>query len=119
MLAEDAMSRPKPTAIRRLEGNPGNRGYNPLEPIPPDTLPNCPAHLNPEAKAEWQRLAQVLHDMGVLTVIDRAVLAAYCQCYGRWVEAPDVAEDQDRLRPAIAVAVDCQPPDGADGPLHG
>ncbi|WP_245990246.1 phage terminase small subunit P27 family [Tabrizicola piscis] len=25
--------------------------------------------------------------MGVVTVVDRAVLAAYCQCYGRWVEA--------------------------------
>jgi P27 family predicted phage terminase small subunit len=25
--------------------------------------------------------------MGVLTVIDRAALAAYCQCYAKWVEA--------------------------------
>ena len=25
--------------------------------------------------------------MGVLTLIDRAALAAYCQCYAKWVEA--------------------------------
>jgi P27 family predicted phage terminase small subunit len=25
--------------------------------------------------------------IGVLTVIDRAALAAYCQCYAKWVEA--------------------------------
>ena len=35
-------------------------------------------------------MARVLH--GVLTLIDRAALAAYCQAYGRWVEA------EERLR---------------------
>jgi P27 family predicted phage terminase small subunit len=28
-----------------------------------------------------------MHEMGVLTTVDRAGFAAYCQCYGRWVEA--------------------------------
>jgi P27 family predicted phage terminase small subunit len=27
--------------------------------------------------------------MGVLTLVDRAALAAYCQAYGRWVEAEE------------------------------
>ena len=27
--------------------------------------------------------------MGVVTLADRAALAAYCQCYGRWVEAEE------------------------------
>ncbi len=35
----------------------------------------------------WKRIAGVLYDMGVITKIDRAVLAGYCQAYGRWVEA--------------------------------
>jgi P27 family predicted phage terminase small subunit len=34
-------------------------------------------------------VAAELHRMGVLTTIDRAALAAYCQAYGRWVEAED------------------------------
>ena len=79
--------KPKPTALRRSEGNPGKRGYNPAEPVAPGDLPDGPAHLNAAARAEWTRLALTLNEMGVLTTIDRAGFAAYCQCYGRWVEA--------------------------------
>jgi len=50
-------------------------------------MPTCPAHLSPSAKSEWKRLTRQLFDMGVVTVLDRAVMAAYCQSYGRWVEA--------------------------------
>ena len=82
-------NRPKPTAIRKLEGNPGGRAWNHDEPIPTSVLPDCPEHLSIEAQAEWHRLAQVLHDIGVLTIIDRAALAAYCQAWGRWVEAEE------------------------------
>jgi P27 family predicted phage terminase small subunit len=51
--------------------------------------PSCPPHLTPAAAEEWHRVASVLHGMGVLTGIDRAALAAYCQAYGRWVEAEE------------------------------
>jgi len=79
--------RPKPTAIRRLEGNRGKRAWNHAEPQPPDAIPRCPDHLAPVAKVEWRRVARTLHAMGVLTAIDRAALAAYCQCYAKWAEA--------------------------------
>lgn len=79
--------KPKPTAIKLLEGNPGKRAIRGDEPRPPDGLPTCPAHLTPTAKAEWKRLAGNLHAMGVLTQVDRAAMAAYCQAWGRWVEA--------------------------------
>ena len=81
--------KPKPTALRRMQGNPGKRGYNHAEPHPPEGVPDCPSHLNAAARAEWDRLAHVLHNMGVVTLADRAALAAYCQCYGRWVEAEE------------------------------
>ena len=79
--------RPKPTAVRRRDGNPGKRAWNDAEPVPPEGLPDCPEHLSVIAADEWHRVARTLYDMGVLTTIDRAVLAAYCQAYGRWVEA--------------------------------
>ncbi|WP_254695300.1 phage terminase small subunit P27 family [Oceanicola sp. D3] len=50
-------------------------------------LPRCPPHLSDTARREWRRLAAPLHEIGVLTLADRAVLAAYCQAYSRWVEA--------------------------------
>lgn len=80
---------PKPTALRRAEGNRGKRGYNHHEPVITGGIPDCPAHLGAEAQVEWHRLAEALHEAGVLTFADRAALAAYCQCYGRWVEAEE------------------------------
>ena len=81
--------KPKPTALKRAQGNPGKRALNHAEPQPPDGMPSCPVHLSDVAREEWDRVAQVLHDMGVFTVVDRAGLAAYCQAYGRWVEAEE------------------------------
>jgi P27 family predicted phage terminase small subunit len=79
--------KPKPTALKILEGNPGKRRINGAEPKPPRTLPTCPDHLSTIAKAEWKRIARTLNEVGLLTQVDRATMAAYCQCYGRWVEA--------------------------------
>ena len=85
--------KPLPTALKRAAGNPGKRRLNPAEPAPPEGLPTAPPHLSPAAVAEWERVAETLHDMGVLSVVDRAGLAAYCQAYGRWVEAEEKLKD--------------------------
>jgi P27 family predicted phage terminase small subunit len=79
--------KPKPTLTRRLEGNPGKRRLNDREPVPSAGIPECPAHLDDEARAEWFRTAAVLQEMGLLTRADRAALAAYCTVYSRWVQA--------------------------------
>lgn len=79
--------KPKPTALKLVDGNPGKRRITGREPKPPTAQPTCPAHLSATAKTEWKRLAGVLNGVGLLTRIDRTVLAAYCQAYGRWVEA--------------------------------
>lgn len=60
-------------------------------------LPRCPAHLGPVAAKEWRRLARPLHDMGVLSVTDRAALAAYCQAWARWVEAEERLKETPML----------------------
>lgn len=75
--------------MKQLEGNPGKRPLNEREPVGPQGIPDCPAFLDEEARAEWFRTAKVLSDMGLLTMADRSALAAYCVAYSRWVQAED------------------------------
>ena len=80
--------KPKPTsALKLIEGNPGQAADARTSRSRRGASRRCPAHLSPTAKAEWKRLAQSLNKIGLLTQVDRAALAAYCQSYGRWVEA--------------------------------
>lgn len=76
-----------PTALRLIKGNPSHRPVNAAEPKPPPAMPTAPEFLAAEARAEWDRIVGDLYAIGVLTLIDRAALAAYCTAYGRWVEA--------------------------------
>jgi P27 family predicted phage terminase small subunit len=54
---------------------------------PPLRLPGCPGHLQGEARKEWQRTGRKLLECGLVTEIDGAALALYCQAWARWVEA--------------------------------
>ncbi|MEO0360247.1 MAG: phage terminase small subunit P27 family [Pseudomonadota bacterium] len=73
--------KPRAAALRRKDGL--------AAPEPPCAQPRCPGHLSAVARKEWRRLAGPLHAMGVVTVADRAALAAYRQSYARWVEAEE------------------------------
>ena len=81
--------KPKPTAMKILEGNPGKRPLNPFEPVPVKGDIKCPDWLLPEAKKEWKRLAPALEAMGVLTMADQTAFEGYCQAYARWKEAEE------------------------------
>ena len=81
--------KPKPTALKVLEGNPGKRPLNKNEPQPEKKAPRCPSWLEPEAKKEWKRMAKTLETIGVLTQVDKAAFAGYCQAYARWKEAEE------------------------------
>ena len=78
---------PKPTVLRVIEGNRGRRPLNKNEPKPRPITPTCPSHLAAAGRAEWKRIVPELERMGLLTIVDRAALAAYCQAYARWKAA--------------------------------
>src|SRR4030095_10774868 len=79
--------KPTPTMLKVLSGNPGKRPLNEREPVTPQGLPEMPAWLDDEAKAEWERLTVDLAEMGLLSKADRPALAAYCTAWSRWVDA--------------------------------
>lgn len=76
-----------------IEGNPGKRRLNEGEPQPSRELPTRPAWLLPEAKREWTRVARELQRLGLLTTVDRAALASYCQWWARFVEAQKALDE--------------------------
>lgn len=81
--------KPKPTAVKELEGNPGKRALNEFEPKPQKKAPKCPTWLDTEAKKEWRRVAKQLEELGVLTEVDMAAFSGYCEAYARWKEAEE------------------------------
>lgn len=101
--------KPKPTNLKLVQGNPGKRPINKGEPKPPagDAL-TPPAFLNAPAKVEWARVLGDLQRCGLVTTIDRAALAGYCQAYGTWAEcdkALKAAAKLDRARAKEALAL--------------
>lgn len=89
--------KPKPTALKELEGNPGKRALNKQEPKPPSARPRCPDHLKGAARTEWERIVKELAALKIITRIDRAALASYCVAYKHWVDAEKHLEEEDAV----------------------
>lgn len=85
--------KPKSSARRELEGNPGKRRLNEEEPQPPapdaSTFDVAPPELDGHATAiaEWQRLAPMLRRARQVTDADRGALVALCLEWDRYIEA--------------------------------
>ncbi len=62
--------KPTPTELKLVTGNPGHRPLNPREPKTANSMPTCPAHLSPTAKAEWKRLAGEMHRLGIVSQLE-------------------------------------------------
>ena len=71
--------KPTPTALKLLKGNPGKRPLNKLEPRPRLRVPRVPSHLDDAGEVEWYRVVKELKVLGLVSGMDRAALAAYCQ----------------------------------------
>jgi P27 family predicted phage terminase small subunit len=72
----------------------GNSESRELAKDEPKAIPvvECPPELGPVARQEWDRIAGALTAVGRLTVLDRALLAAYCNAYAQWLEAVEALE---------------------------
>lgn len=81
--------KPKPAHLKLIEGNPGKRPIDEAKEIQPvaGDLPAPPDVLCADGAEEWNRIAVQLRNLGLLTVVDHAALAAYCAAFGRWIQA--------------------------------
>lgn len=84
---------PKPSRLRIIEGNPGRRPLNEAEPSPEPVMLDPPPQLRGEALEEWRAMAAELHKLKLLSKIDRAALAAYCQSWAIWSAAVTALND--------------------------
>lgn len=77
-----------PSKIINLRGGTKHTHKKPREDEPELSakMPTCPTHLNTIAKREWKRAGKVLNNIGLMTELDMATLAEYCESYGKWVD---------------------------------
>ena len=85
-------NKPKATVLKLITGNPGRRPLNQHEAKPVVAIPQPPELLKDEALREWKRLTPLLEEVGLISKLDRAVVAAYCKAWARWIECERMLE---------------------------
>ena len=76
--------KPKPTNIRKFEGNREHRPMPKNEPKPGPGVFKCPAWMPTEGKVAWEGLVPKLSALGLCTDIDEHAVQMYCLTYARW-----------------------------------
>jgi P27 family predicted phage terminase small subunit len=85
---------PKSNEQEILEGNPSKRPLRGETPKPEHGIPTCPSWLSPMAKQEWKRITPELAQLGLLTRLDRNILAGYCNAYALWRQTQEALSKQ-------------------------
>lgn len=81
--------KPKPVALKRLEGNRGKRVLpeeDDVLPLPAN-IPAPPEELGALGKKKWAQIAPQLYALGLLRSLDVDALGLYCELYERRVKA--------------------------------
>lgn len=79
---------PKPTKLKKLAGNPGQRPLNDAEPHfrVPGRMLSPPDYLDEDAADIWRDLGKMLLDAGLFTVVDKYALGMFCAATSRWIK---------------------------------
>jgi P27 family predicted phage terminase small subunit len=85
----------KPTAIKRLEGNPGKRALNKREPTPKGSAVPAP-EMSERALKVWKRLTGAMV-AGVYTQADEALMMVYCEAVAEHHAATEMLKTEPRL----------------------
>jgi len=99
--------RPKPTSLRQLQGNPGKRPFNSLEPELETGAPTMPKWLKGAARKEWRSIVDELTRTGVLARAEHATLAGYCLAWDQVQQAQKEVE-----RTGLTILIEARDKDG-------
>src|SRR4051812_25254265 len=78
----------KPAEVHALFGDPSKLGAEKLHQLSKRAevkAASAPSFLGDRARAEWRRISRELEKVGLVTLLDTATLAVYCQAYGEFV----------------------------------
>jgi phage terminase small subunit len=81
-------SKPKPTALKLIQGNPGKRPLNKQEPIPAGEI-ICPPWVTGYAKEVWDHIGPDLIEQRVMTAWDVYAFGMYCYLVAQMKEDPE------------------------------
>jgi P27 family predicted phage terminase small subunit len=87
--------KPKPTALKAIQGNAGKRAKPKNEPTPEalTETPEPPEWMGDIAAGIWRRAAPWLAANKIMAATDLHNLEAFCMAYQRWREAQDHIDD--------------------------
>lgn len=88
-------TKPIPTNLKLLTGNPGKRAISKKEPMPDAVIPDPPSHLDAYALEEWRRITPVLLGLGLISDLTMPSVAAYCDAFSDWRTA---TEELNRIK---------------------
>lgn len=90
----------KPTALKRLAGNPGKRPLPEHEARPDPASTRAPHGLPREALKYWRKLAPRLAQVGLLSELDTYAAADLVTCLARMKEAEAIIEEEGIVIPS-------------------
>lgn len=89
--------KPKPTALRVFEGDPGRllgKREGEVQPSQGKSVPVAPDWLGEHGVEVWGFLAPVLFPIGCLTKSDASLLAMYCEAWDDFFAARKIIEEE-------------------------
>ena len=92
-------TKPQPTKLKRLRGNPGGRPLNEREPQPKGKAkkPRGLTRSNPQLSKQWDRFGKPLEDLGLLTNLDAGAFRLMIQHYQFALEAAAIVNAEGMM----------------------
>lgn len=89
--------KPKPTELKKLEGNPGHRPLPSNEPRYDEAGDRAPTGMSNEGRKYWHAIARQVIESGVLRTVDVPAFVLMAEHYGLAMRAVKAIEDRERL----------------------